>query len=345
MAEQKDFLDREGVKEYSSSMKEYLNNNVLDKIANKQDTLVNQQNIKSINGNSLLGNGDIEIKTHPEFPSSWTTNATIIDLFTDIENDHDATVGMTYLGEVTCSDLPFNGNAEIIITIMNDTGINYGNDGSKTILATLTSSNVAPYYWQYTYGAGNNSGWKSYIPSGSVTANDIDSQTATNGQVLTADGQGGASWQNAGVDTSNLWTLDTITQTLSGSKSFYNRTQNSYIAFASNSENGSPNDRNWITFSLGGSGNTQYPGISINRAVYANGFSWGLSTDNISIYLRAGSQTYRFTSGGTSATKYVATIDDIATKVPDAPTTDGTYVLKVVVLNGTPTYQWVLETI
>ena len=31
-------------------------------------------------------------------------------------------------------------------------------------------------------------------------------------------------------------------------------------------------------------------------------------------------------------------------KVPDAhPQIDGTYVLKCVVLNGTPTYQWVLE--
>ena len=37
----------------------------------------------------------------------------------------------------------------------------------------------------------------------------------------------------------------------------------------------------------------------------------------------------------------LATIEDIAEKVPDAPTTDGTYVLKVVVTSGVPSYQWV----
>lgn len=39
----------------------------------------------------------------------------------------------------------------------------------------------------------------------------------------------------------------------------------------------------------------------------------------------------------------VATIDDIKAKVPDAPTVDGTYTLKVTVSNGTPTYSWVLD--
>ena len=35
-------------------------------------------------------------------------------------------------------------------------------------------------------------------------------------------------------------------------------------------------------------------------------------------------------------------ISDIA---PETPTIDGTYTLKAVVLNGTPTYQWVLENV
>lgn len=47
-----------------------------------------------------------------------------------------------------------------------------------------------------------------------------------------------------------------------------------------------------------------------------------------------------FTGGGH---KTVATIDDITAKVPDAPTVDGTYTLKVTVSNGTPTYSWVLD--
>ena len=33
--------------------------------------------------------------------------------------------------------------------------------------------------------------------------------------------------------------------------------------------------------------------------------------------------------------------DEIVTKIPDAPTTDGTYNLRVTVVNGTPTYSWV----
>lgn len=155
---------------------------------NKQDALVNQQNIKSINGNSLLGSGDMEIKTHPEFPSSWTTNATMADLFTDIENDPNAIVGMTYLGEVTCSDLPFSGNAEIIINIMNDTGINYGNNGSKIILATLTSSNVAPYYWQYTYGNGHDSGWQTFISNDNSFPEFSDQSTYSVNDVVTHEG-------------------------------------------------------------------------------------------------------------------------------------------------------------
>lgn len=130
---------------------------ILEDISNKQDTLVNQQNIKSVNNETLLGSGNLDIPTYLSFPNSWTTNATMVDLFTDIENDATAVVGKAYLGEVTCSDLPFSGNAELVVEIMNGSGTN------KIILASLTSSNVAPYYWQYTYGGGHNSGWQTFI--------------------------------------------------------------------------------------------------------------------------------------------------------------------------------------
>lgn len=43
---------------------------------NKQDTLVNQSNIKSVNGNSLLGSGNLDIRTYQEFGNSWVTNET-----------------------------------------------------------------------------------------------------------------------------------------------------------------------------------------------------------------------------------------------------------------------------
>lgn len=44
-----------------------------------------------------------------------------------------------------------------------------------------------------------------------------------------------------------------------------------------------------------------------------------------------------------SKTGTFALKSDITDKVPDAPTTDGTYVLKAVVSSGVATYQWVLE--
>ena len=37
----------------------------------------------------------------------------------------------------------------------------------------------------------------------------------------------------------------------------------------------------------------------------------------------------------------IARVSDLTAKVPDAPTTDGTYVLKVTVTSGVPTYSWV----
>ena len=62
-----------------------------------------------------------------------------------------------YIGEVTFSDLPASiSNSEVEVKIM---------DGStaqtKVIVLELTSGNVAPYRWQYTYwnGGSNVSGW------------------------------------------------------------------------------------------------------------------------------------------------------------------------------------------
>ena len=131
-------------------------------ITGKQEELVSGTNIKTLNGNSLLGAGNMSITTYQAFPAGWTTNSTIATLMNDIENDSSATVGMSYLGEVTCSDLPFNGNAELIVSVMNGSGTN------KVLLAHLTSGNVRPYYWQYTYWNGQGTGWKSFISTESI---------------------------------------------------------------------------------------------------------------------------------------------------------------------------------
>lgn len=51
-------------------------------------------------------------------------------------------------------------------------------------------------------------------PDGSVTAAKIDSESATNGQVLTADGAGGASWEDAGGGGGATFTANPDTQIL-----------------------------------------------------------------------------------------------------------------------------------
>lgn len=112
------------------------------------------------------------------FPSSWRTNGTIAELFEDIENDSAATKGKVYLGEVTCSDLPFVGNADIVIEVIDGTGTN------KVLVASINSGTTSPYYWRYTYWVidetAHSSGWKSFIPSDKIVTSISDSSTNNN---------------------------------------------------------------------------------------------------------------------------------------------------------------------
>ena len=102
------------------------------------------------------------------FNPSWTTNSTIADFCADVNADSDAVAGMLYLGELTCSDLPFVGNADAVVEIVDGTGTS-----GKVIHIGITSGNVSPYRWEYTYwnNGSNVSGWISFMPSGSVEAN------------------------------------------------------------------------------------------------------------------------------------------------------------------------------
>lgn len=133
----------------------------------KQDILVNQENIKSINGSSLLGSGNLEIASHLEYPSSWpTSSSTTTKQFCDaVAEDDTAIEGKTYLGEVRWSDLPGLVNGEVEVEIMTGTTAS-----SKVIVLTLTSGNQAPYMWKYTYwnGGHNVSGWKGFVPTTEV---------------------------------------------------------------------------------------------------------------------------------------------------------------------------------
>jgi hypothetical protein len=124
---------------------------ITNTLLTKQDVLVSGTNIKTINDNSVLGNGNLAITTYQAFPNSWPTNTTFTALIEAIKNDTTAVKGMAYLGELTCSELPSGlSNVEAVIEIMNGTTAQ-----NKVIHTTLTSSNIEPYRWEYTYWSGN----------------------------------------------------------------------------------------------------------------------------------------------------------------------------------------------
>jgi len=132
-----------------------------------QETLVNQSNIKSVNGNSLLGSGNLELSTYLTFPAGWTTTGTTKALCDDIAADTTAVAGKAYLGEVTCRDLPASMvNAEIVVEVMDGTTAN-----NKVIKLTCSSGNTAPYMWLYTYWNNGTdvSGWQSFLPTSGGT--------------------------------------------------------------------------------------------------------------------------------------------------------------------------------
>lgn len=125
-----------------------------------QETLVSGTNIKTIDGNSILGSGNLELSTYLTYPNTWTTTGTTKAFCDDIAADSSAVAGKAYLGEVTLTDLPASMvNAEIVVEIMSGTTAN-----NKIIVLTCTSGNTAPYRWQYTYwnNGTNVSGWKGF---------------------------------------------------------------------------------------------------------------------------------------------------------------------------------------
>ena len=125
-----------------------------------QRKLVSGVNIKTINGQSVLGAGNLAITTYQAFNPSWTTNTTFAAFMTSVNSDSTAVAGMAYLGELTCSGLPMSGNVEAIVEIQN------GPNNAKTIHTTITSGTDSPYHWEYTYwnNGSSVSGWISFQP-------------------------------------------------------------------------------------------------------------------------------------------------------------------------------------
>lgn len=180
-----------------------------------QETLVSGTNIKTINGNTVLGSGNLELSTYLPYPAGWTTTGTTKAFCDAIAADASAVGGKAYLGEVTLSDLPASlANGEIVVEIM--TGTTASN---KVIVLTLTSGNTAPYMWKYTYWNGGTdvSGWVGF-------QTELPSQTGNSGLFLTTNGSA-LSWgraatmnvpQTAPVLVSTDWVNDSQTITVNG---------------------------------------------------------------------------------------------------------------------------------
>ena len=122
------------------------------------------------------------VHTYKEYNDTWPTNGTTKALMAAVNADETAVPGNVYLGDVRLTDMPFAGNAELVISVIG------GSVSQKVVLATLTSGNVAPYHWEYTYWNGTGTGWKSFIPNEylETTLTDSDSKVPTSGAVVDA---------------------------------------------------------------------------------------------------------------------------------------------------------------
>lgn len=126
------------------------------------------------------GSSSITFKT---FNPDWVTDSTTAAFCASVNSDPEAVAGMVYLGELTCSDLPFNGNADAVVEIIDGTGTS-----GKVIHIVITSGNISPYRWEYTYwnDGTNVSGWIGFATTSmampSVTPQDVGKFARVNAQ-------------------------------------------------------------------------------------------------------------------------------------------------------------------
>jgi len=107
-----------------------------------------------------------ELRSYIPFNPDWRVRGTIKQFCYDVDNDENVYEGMTFVGELRCSDFRNMGvplsNGEAMVHIMAENGVG----GGKTIHITLTSGTNYPYKWEYTYwGQGNHThGWTGFYP-------------------------------------------------------------------------------------------------------------------------------------------------------------------------------------
>lgn len=158
-------------------------------LASALNAKLESTDLKTINGTSLVGSGNIEIASNQLFDEGWTTDSTTVAFLEDVYADTSATIGMSYIGELQCSDLPASmGNAEATMEILPSSTA-----APKVIHITLTSGTTDPYRWELTYyviGATvYNSGWIAFQPKMSAgTGIAIASNTISAVAMTGADG-------------------------------------------------------------------------------------------------------------------------------------------------------------
>lgn len=138
----------------------------LQKQINELNAKVNSSSndiaLKTINHESIKGEGNIDIQAYvtanEAYPEDWLDGVTTMaGLIAKINDDPNAVPGKIYLSTVSFSDLPANMMfAEVKAEIM--TQGQYG----KVILFTVTSSNVAPYHWEYTSTWRQTGTWRAF---------------------------------------------------------------------------------------------------------------------------------------------------------------------------------------
>lgn len=140
---------------------------IVNAINQKQDTLISGENIKTINGSSILGEGNIvlDTSTYKGLPETWDTTHSMAELIASINADETAIPGKSYLGTVQLSDLPAGMvQAELIIDIMDQLDV----DGSKVIVFSLSSADISPYKWEYTSAYGRAGAWRSWATAATL---------------------------------------------------------------------------------------------------------------------------------------------------------------------------------
>lgn len=118
--------------------------------------------LKTINGESLQGTGNITTKSYHIFDSNWNTNS-ILSLCQSMVSDNTVEAGLSYYGKFQGSGLPAGiGQAEMTINVIADDQSN-----GKSLILTVYSANTAPYKWETQYVKINGNypqtiSWKAY---------------------------------------------------------------------------------------------------------------------------------------------------------------------------------------